>query len=59
MGWGNESCSNGPSHMTKMAAIYIYNNKTLTNLLLWNQKADDLETLYATLGARALPILFK
>ena len=24
--------------------------KTLKSLLLWNQKADDLETLYAALG---------
>ena len=24
MGWGNESCSNGPGHMTKMAAMPIY-----------------------------------
>ena len=23
MGWGNESCSNGPAHMTKMAAMPI------------------------------------
>ena len=24
MGWGNESCSNGPGHMTKVAAMAIY-----------------------------------
>ena len=24
MEWGNESCSNGPGHMTKMAATPIY-----------------------------------
>ena len=24
MGWGNESCSNGPGHMTKMASMPIY-----------------------------------
>ena len=29
--------------------------KTFTNLLLWNQKADDLETWYAASGARVLP----
>ena len=34
-------CSNGPGHMTNMAAMPIYGN--LKNLLLWNQKADDLE----------------
>ena len=33
--------------------------KTLKNLLLWNQKANDLETWYATLGARVLPSLLK
>ena len=32
--------------------------KTLKNLLLWNQKADDLETLYAASGARVLPFFF-
>ena len=31
--------------------------KTLNNLLLWNQKADDLETWYAASGARILPSL--
>ena len=29
--------------------------KTLKNLLLWNQNADDLETWYAASGARVLP----
>ena len=33
--------------------------KTLKNLLLRNQKADDLETWYAQSGARVLPSLFK
>ena len=50
-------CSNGQGHMTKMAAMPIY-VKNL-NLLLLNQKADDLETWYAALGARVLPNLFK
>ena len=31
--------------------------QTLKSLLLWNQKADDLETWYASLGARVLPSL--
>ena len=39
--------------MIKMAAMHIY-GKTLKNLLLWNQKADDLETWYAALGAWVL-----
>ena len=38
--------SNGPGHMTKMATMPIY-GKNLKNLLLRNQKADDLETWYA------------
>ena len=46
--------------MTNMAAmpIYAYMVKTLKTLL-WNQKADDLETWYAASGARVLPSLFK
>ena len=36
-----------------------YMVKTLKNLLLWNQKADDLETWYAASDARVLPSLFK
>ena len=51
-------CSNGPGHMTKMAAI-PYMVETFKNLLLRNQKADDLETWYAASGARVLPSLFK
>ena len=42
-------CSNGPGHMTKMAA---------TNFLK-NQKADDLGTWYVALGLLGLPSLFK
>ena len=38
----------GLCHITKMVAmpIYMY-GKNFKNLLLWNQKADDLETWYA------------
>ena len=44
--------------MTKMAAMpYIV--KTLKYILLRNQKADDLETWYAALGALVLPSFFK
>ena len=32
---------------------------TFKNFLLWNQKADDLETWYAASGARVLPSFFK
>ena len=37
---------NGPGHITKMAAMPIY-DKTLKNLLLKNQKSFDLETSHA------------
>ena len=53
---GTKVCSNG--HMTKMATMPIY-GKNLKKLLLWNQKADDLETWYAALGVPVLPSLFK
>ena len=33
--------------------------KTFNNLLLWNQKADDLESWYAVSVTRVLPNLFK
>ena len=33
--------------------------KTFKNLLLWNQRADDIETWYAALGMLDLPSLFK
>ena len=50
--------SNGRGHMTKVGAMPIY-GKTLKNLLLQNQKADDLETWYAALDTRVLPNSFK
>ena len=55
---GTKVCSNGPGHMTKMAATPIY-GKNLKNLRLWNQKADDLETWYASAGSQVLPSLLK
>ena len=54
---GTKVCSNGPGHMTNMAAMPIFNN--LKKSLLWNQKADDLEGLYAALSTPVLPGLFK
>ena len=39
---GTKVCSNGPGHMTKMAAMPIY-GKNLKNLLLWNQKTMTLK----------------
>ena len=40
---GTKIFANGPGHMTKMAAMPIY-GKSIKNLLLWNQTADDLES---------------
>ena len=51
--------SNGPGHLTKMAAMSIYGKNLKKNLLLRNQTTDDFEILYATLGAQVLPSLFK
>ena len=45
--------TNGLYQMTKIAARPIY------NLLLWNQKADDLECWHIASGARVLTRLFK
>ena len=58
MGWGNESYSNNLGHMTKMAAMPIC-GKDMKIRLIWNQKADDLESLYAASGTLVLPSLFK
>ena len=49
-------CSNGPGHIIKMAAMPINGKNLKKNLLLRNQKTDDLETWYAASGARVLPI---
>ena len=46
-------------HMTKMAATPIYGKNLLKNLLLQNQKADDLGTWYVAVGVLGLPSLFK
>ena len=55
---GTKVCSNGPGHMTEMAAMPIYSKK-LRTLLLRTQKAYDLKTLYATSSSKELPSLFK
>ena len=54
---GTKVCSNGPGHMTKMATMLIYGKNLKKNLLLRSQKANDLETWYAALGAQVLPSL--
>ena len=56
---GTRVCSNGPGHMTKMTATPIYSKNLKKNILLQNQKADDLESRYVALDARVLPNLFK
>ena len=45
--------------MTKMAAMPIDGKNLKKNLLLWNQKAYDLEIWYIASGARVLPSFFK
>ena len=49
---------NRPGHMTKMAAMPI-SGKNLKNLLLPNQKSNDLETWHVELGTKALQSLYK
>ena len=44
--------------MTDMAAMPIY-GKNFKNFLLWNQKADDLESSFAASDARVLLNFFK
>ena len=55
---GTNICSYGPGNTTKKAVMPIY-GKYLKNLLLRNQKADDLETWYAALGAGVVISSFK
>ena len=55
---GTKIYANGFGHMTKMATMPIY-GRNLKTLLLWNQKANDLESWFAELGTRVLPSLFK
>ena len=52
---GMKACSNGPGHMTKVAAMPIYGK----NLLLWHRKADDHETWHAASSTHVLTSLFK
>ena len=55
---GTKVCSNDPGQWP-IWPPYPYMLKTIKNLLLRNQKADDLETWYAASGARVLLSLFK
>ena len=47
---GTIVCSNGPDYMTKIAAMPINGKTHLKNLLLQNQKDDELGTWYVALG---------
>ena len=51
---GTKVCSNGHGHMIKMAIMPIYGKNLKNKLLLWNQKAYNFESWYASLGARVL-----
>ena len=51
-------CASGPGYMTSMSSMSIY-GKNFKNILLWKQKADDLESWYVALGTLVLPSLFK
>ena len=42
--WGTKVNKNGQRH------THTFMIKTLKNILLWNQKADDLESWYEALG---------
>ena len=52
---GTKVCSNGPGHMTKMAAMPIYgkNDKRYFSL-----DSNDLETWYTALSTQVLRSLF-
>ena len=52
-------CINGQGHMTKMAAMAIYNAKIFRNLLLQNQKAYDFETWHEASRNGDLQNLYK
>ena len=51
-------CSNGPDHMTKMAAMPIF-GKNLKKSSFPEQKAYDLETWYVPSGTQVLLSSFK
>ena len=56
---GMQVCSRGLGHMTKMAAMSIYGKKNFKNLLLQNQRANDLMAWYVALGPWSYYSLFK
>ena len=54
MGWGNES-----EYIWFMSHDQDGNHVKPFNLLLRNEKADDVETFYTASGTQAQPNLFK
>ena len=57
MGRGNERFSARQGHMTKMAAMSIYDKNPLKSFQ--NQRANDLSVWYEALGMRVQESLFK
>ena len=51
-------CSNGPGHLTKMAAMPIY-GKNMNHSSSLEPKSNGLESLYAASSAQVLPSIFK
>ena len=49
MGCKNESCSNGPGHVTKITMPIYRNNRGYPNLVFGNQRADDRLEEYSSL----------
>ena len=52
---GTKAYTNGPGHMTSVAAMPIYGTNLKKNLLLCNQKTDGFESWYTALDTRVLP----
>ena len=57
--WDRENENEYKWFMSHEQDGHPYIVKTFNNLLLWNQKADDLETWYVALVTQVLPNLFK
>ena len=55
---GTKVYTNGQGHMTDMAAMSLY-FKNLKNILVCNQKADDLQCWYAASSTQVLTNLIK
>ena len=51
--------TNCTGYLTKMADMPLFGKKPFKNLLLQNQKADDLGIWYVTFLMLGLPSLFK